>query len=666
MPLIQEAWQEFWPSTPGPGPLPWLPIGPGNIGGRIRSILIHPSNPNLIWVAGVSGGVWRSTDGGGSWATNTDFVGNINVSHMVADPRSPLTLYAATGGETLQGNGIFKSINGGTKWGGLAFTQHNTNFAGINRLAISGDGVLLAGTYSGLFRSSDSGINWTQTTLSGFEVYDIHFHPNDPNQAIASGRWGNIYYSNDAGITWQPSEFLIRPPGSGTIKVAYAKSDPTVVYANTLTENLAGQLYVSIDGGKSFVPMGQCCTGVLWWANCLWVDPTNPNTVIYGGGSIFRSFDRGYTRVYANGHHEDSQIIVEDPGYDGVNNRTAWLGSDGGLDRTLDILNVPSPAPPYGQSWVTWQNMNHGLGITQFLGAAGNPTTGVIVGGTQDNGNIRYNPPNSNSWNGLYGADGGYCAADQTDPKYFYMESYYLSLMRSSNGGKSVELIYGNLPRNCGGYPCANFTAPFILDPNHQDWLLGGGYPLWKSTNIKIPEAQYIQWNEIKPQTASQSFISAIAVQKGNSDNIWVGHLNGEVYFTSNGTEKHPAWTQVNGLPHRYCSHIDIGPAGDVFVTFGGFTRGNIWRYSHSQWQDVSGSLPDIPIYTVLASSRPNHVYIGTEIGVFASGNNGQTWSPGNRGPADVAVFTLFWMGPDQLVAATFGRGMFTIGPATH
>lgn len=662
MPFLAEAWSEF-PNVPGPGPLPWVSIGPGRVGGRVRGILIDPNNPNRIWVSGVSGGVWASENGGLTWTTNTDFVGNINVAHMVLDPSNSKTIYVATGGETLTGNGIFRSDDAGKRWVALGSTQNNPNFAAVNRLAMSPNGVILAGTTSGLFRSTDRGASWTEVIVSA-DIYDVHFHPSEPAIALCSGRVGNIYHSENGGLTWSKSTFPIRPPGTGTIKVEYSKSNPSIVYANTLTESQAGQLYRSADGGLSFIPRGPCCTGVLWWANCLWIDPTNPNTVIFGGGTIYRSFDGGLTRVFANALHEDHQLIVADPRYDGVTNKTVYCGTDGGLSKTTNVLRVPVPEPPFGQSHIQWENLNNGLEITQFLGAAGNEQSGVIVGGTQDNGNLIYN---GSAWGGLTWNDGGYVAADQNDSRYFYLETMWLTLYRSSNSGKSAEYIGYNMPHNCNGVPCANFTAPFVLDPNDSNVLLGGGYPLWKSSNVRADDPHAITWKEIKPAIPAGSFISAVAVKKGNSNVIWVGHLNGEIYMTQNGTGQgklSPVWTKMSaGLPGRYCSHITI--SGDVvYATFGGFSQGNIWRYADGQWADISQGLPHMPIYTVVVSPfNPQCVYIGTELGVFASSNYGNSWSPG--GPADVAVFTLFWMG-DRLYAATFGRGMFKRGPAIH
>src|SRR5204863_8020779 len=98
----------------------------------------------------------------------------------------------------------------------------------------------------------------------------------------------------------------------------------------------------------------------------------------------------------------------------------------------------------------------------------------------------------------------------------------------------------------------------------------------WRSVNIKSTPPT---WAAIKPSVGSA--ISAIAVAPGNSDIIYVGHNNGTVYFTANGTSATPTWSQRNsGLPGRTCTSLTVAPSGRVYATFGGFSSGNVWQSS--------------------------------------------------------------------------------------
>src|SRR5207248_1859726 len=196
----------------------------------------------------------------------------------------------------------------------------------------------------------------------------------------------------------------------------------------------------------------------------------------------------------------------------GSANKTVFFGDDGGIYQAADVYAVSLTSG--------WTFLNHNLGITEFYGAAGNSVSGTVVAGAQDNGTLRYTTGGGpQGWTSMFGGDGGYCAADPTDPNYFYGEYVYLQIHRSSNGGASSSYIY-----------------------------------------------------------------SAIAVAPGNSDIIWVGHNNGDVYSTANGTAANPTWSRKDlgspNLPNRACTRLTVDPANSsrVYATFGGFNSDNIYR----------------------------------------------------------------------------------------
>lgn len=736
MPFLVEAWAEFAQSSqptdtgtkpgklkdsnPGvlvdlaepdvPNPDPWVSIGPGNIGGRIRSIIIKPPNPihpeaeRTIWIGAVSGGVWKSTNGGGTWTTSTDFLANIGVHCMVIDPQNPDILYAGTG-ETFQGNGIFKTTNGGTTWTRLNSTN-NPNFNWVYSLAISptNSQVLLAAAssdnYTGkIYRSTDAGQNWSPITIPvTTSVVNVHFHPTDANKCIAGlGDNGGALYSVTGGTTWAVASGF--PVPSGRVEVAYARGEPTRVYASVSANN--GQLYVSFDEAHGFarvIPAPPFSgTGADGYHNALWVDPIDADTVLAGGAYLSRSTDGGvhWEEASTTGIHLDHHVIVEDPDYNrgiGGNgnpgNAKVYGGNDGGIHLASNIL-YPCPSGNC-VAGIGWQSKNNDLAITQFYGAAAHvgPPGDKIIGGTQDNGTL-VDHHLFNGWTmmaGALGGDGGRCAADQTSDPYFYGEFFFIQIYRSINGGETKQYIYNGIAdaAHCDQTGCyANAVAPMILDPNDVTGrtMLAGGRRLWRSTNVRNLPPSQPSWAPIKGETQANGElrnISAIAVAPDNSNAIWVGHNDGSIYYTTNGMDANPTWVERDaGLPHgqgHMCTSITIGQANGglprkVYATFGGFfpspteSRGNIWKTDDDglTWTDLSNGLPSAPIHSVVISPfNALRLYLGTEVGVFASANGGESWSPGNRGPANVPVFELFWMGP-KLVAVTHGRGIFTI-----
>ena len=660
-------------------PASWTWLGPGNIGGRVRSIVINPTTPTT-WIAGsVSGGIWRTTNSGGSWSPVDDFMANLAISTMVMQPGTPNTIYAGTGEvfyniDGIRGAGIFKSTNGGTNWAQLASTNNST-YQYVNRLAMSADGgTLIAATRTGIYRSTDGGTVFSPVLAvgDGYGVMDADFHPSDNTKAVASGKSGTAWYTTNGGTSWTPATGL---PGTfGRVEIAYAPSNPAIVY--TSTEHSSGSLYKSIDGGVTYTLVfngaPDYLSGQGWYDNALWVDPTNADFLIVGGVDLYKSSNGGvsWTQISVwynapSSAHADHHVIVALPGFDGTTNTTVIFGNDGGVYSTSNVYTVGNDPPNYTAGWV---EKNNTLGITQFYGAAGNNATGVIVGGTQDNGTLRYTTGGGTEGHTtMFGGDGGFNAADQANSNYFYGEYVYLNIHRSSNAGVFSDYING-LFWNGSAYVCkaapyvitdscnnsqANFIAPFILDPNNPLTLLGGAAQLWRTNDARTANILTTgpTWASIKSGTGSD--ISAIAVAPGNSNICWVGHNNGDVYFATNCTNATPTWTKVDAnataLPNRFVQRITIDPndTNRVYVAFGGYSANNLWRTANSgtAWASVSGSgptaLPAAPVRDLdIKADNSNWLYAATEVGILTS---------------------------EDMVAATHGRGIYkTTSPVTE
>lgn len=660
----------------------WSSIGPGNIGGRIRAIAVHPTTPATIFIGSVSGGIWKTIDSGASWNPVNDFMGNLSVSSIVFDPANPDIIYAGTGegffnSDAVRGYGVFKSIDGGLTWNQLPATVPSTTVTDstyswfyVNRLAIAADGTLLAATrgyYSNrgnLWRSTDGGLTWSNTYNTG-RVYDVRFDPNEPTKALAAVTGSSdsyIFRSTDSGQSWTTVKTFTA--SSGRIELAYSKADSLTVYASR--NNASGEVWQSTDGGANWAlvstPAHLGTQG--WYDNTIWVDPTNPAHLLIGGLDLHRSIDSGatWTRIsnwtYNTSPHADHHAIVADPGYDGAGNRRVYFGNDGGIYKAEDITAVTSSSSANG-----WTNLNNNLFITQFYGAAGSAATGRVYGGTQDNGSL-LQPASGNSWSKVYGGDGGFSAVDGSG-SYLFGEYVYLKIHRSSNGGASqASYIYSGIS-DAGTSSGANFIAPFILDPNDDNTLLAGGNYLWRSSNAK---AATPAWSSIKiPSTA---LISAIAVQEGDPGLIWVGHNDGTLYKSIDGTTTTPTWTAYGKgtgpafTPSRMVNRILVDKAAPdtVYVAYGGYAANNLYKSTDggTTWSSIHGTIPAVPIFAI--SRHPaisTWLYAGTEVGLFTSMDGGASWQTSNDGPANVEISELFWLDATTLVAATHGRGVF-------
>jgi photosystem II stability/assembly factor-like uncharacterized protein len=481
------------------------------------------------------------------------------------------------------------------------------------------------------------------------------------------------------------------------VELTYAVANPSIVYASVQTEG--GEIWRSTNGGRSFEkreglnedghPAGYLGDQG-WYDNVIWAsDPTNADFVLVGGIDLWKSTDGGQTLTDIStwwspqSVHADQHCIVAHPQFDGVSNKTVFFGNDGGVFKTDDIHTAGNDQiPPRIHGW---HELDNTYGVTQFYGAAGHAGSGVIIGGAQDNGTLRFTPDQgTEQWSSMFGGDGGWCASDPNDPQCFYGEYVFLNIHRSTDGGKTADFISGQawnghdwiwkpVPFRIPDAKSqdALFIAPFILDPNDSNRLLAGGLSLWRTNNAKAPNTLTAGplWASIKNPVGSH--ISAIAVASGDQDLAWVGHEDGQICKTGNASARVPVWQRVDGtgpsglIAKRMCTRVVIDPSNHarVYVTFGGYQRGNVWKTEDggATWHDIGAGLPEVPVRSLaIHPRRSDFLFIGTEVGAFASDDAGASWSAANEGPTSCSVDDLFWMN-ETLVCATHGRGMFQI-----
>lgn len=675
----------------------WSWLGPGNIGGRVRAIAVHATTTSTtLWIGGVAGGIWKSVDGGGSWVPMNDFLPSLAVTSLVLDPTDPSVLYAGTGesfaNDGLPGAGIFKSTDGGQTWTQLAATA-NDDFRWVNRLAHhpTQSGILFAATSVAtnvgvggeVFKTTDGGQTWTSVlSFLDIPILDVKVHPADGDLVFAGGM-GSAWLATEGGDEVTDWTTLTLggnslPNDGGRVEVAFAPSDPNMLYVSM--DRNQGEVWRSTNQGDTW-NLRNTGTNYLSdqgdYDNAIWVSPTNPNDVVVGGIDLWRSIDGGATLTQISdwtayhdadpgfSAHADQHIILHHPGYNGTSNRTVYVGNDGGIQATNDILTVSLHQG--------WNQHAHNLGITQFYGGAAAPDGSVIVGGTQDNSHLRYQPADgTQGWYQATTGDGGFAAVDPSDPNIIYGEFQFLQVIKSTDGGSSYSLKTNGLT-DAGNTDLAPFIAPLVMDPNNSQILIAGGTSIWRTADGAD------NWGLIRGPAAGSPMSTAIDIAPSNSNVIWVGYTDGQVLRSTNGGAN---WNRLDdngsGLPDRFITDIAIDPfnSSRVFVTLGGYFTDSVWMTEDDgqTWEERTGTvpfdLPELQVNTVRFHPANSHwVYIGTDLGVFASENRGQTWSVtpvypgvGHEGPVNTEVAELFWQG-DYLIAATHGRGMYRTRP---
>jgi len=676
----------------------WRSLGPEGIGGRIRSCLVNPANADDILIGSSGGGIWRSEDGGASWSPTDDFMNNLAVSCMVRNPIDSNIIYAGTGdgfstNKMLRGSGIFKSADGGSSWTHLPSTL-GLEWLFVNRLAINKDGtVMLAALDAGLFRSTDGGDTWTQVLES--KVDDVKFSNCCSMVGIAGGDGGNAWYSRDGGATWLDSGGL----GAGGRVECALSVESGVVWVSVDLDH--GTIYKSSDGGESFqiwgTPGHLADSGE--YANLIWVDAADANNIYVGGENLYKLNDseKSWIQVSRSSSspvsvHSFQHILVphSDYGREGEEGQNiVYCCNDGGIYKAdLSLINGDDA----GSGWL---NLNNNLSITAVFAASGSSETGSVIAGTDGNGTLVYHGEASH-WSMIMRGTGGKSFFSNIGEDLLYGSTPNLGIYRNSYGGydpsdAGTDYINGQFLHDTETrwkdapylIPDARdqqsiFIAPAVVDSNIAggDRILAGGLELWLTDNGNVENGVSTGpvWRSIKD--AGDSFISAIAVAPGNSDMIWVGYVNGDLYLTENGTDSAPIWVKLDdgdvSLPDRKINSILLGGASSsrVYVGFGGFSEDNIYFTDSkgSNWLDATGGsevgLPDLPVNVIV--SHPDNdswLYAGTEMGLFASSDAGFSWSVAKEGPANCCVTDLFWMKSSSdipiLAVSTYGRGVF-------
>ena len=720
-------------STPGASNtlIGWVELGPDNVGGRINSLWVDPKNASHILAASASGGLWQSNDGGGTWAPASSFPGALTTSALVELPNG--TLLVGTGDfNTADGDGIMSSTDGGSTWLPVSSTAptNSTSYWGfVNSLAASPNGWILAATgvsgdHGGIERSTDGGQTWTTVWPAAggpASSMDVTFDPENSNYALADDQNGGVIYSTDGGQTWSEGTGLPGTSGARASVVfdpsvsgsAYALVDNNGGSGNATTPS--GQVYHSTDGGKTWTLLagsaafineltgtatGALCdnaTGSLecqgWYDTVISVLPhaagASP-TIIAGGIDIFTSTNGGTTWAetgdWVNGQsdylHADQHAFAYNP-----SNGLLYVGNDGGFYKQ--------------QTSNTWREQNQGLADVQFYTISGhagvtssqNLVGGVpntpIVAGAQDNGSLLYegyasgSSPQPANWIQIAGGDGGKVLVDPADGNDIFGEAEYLSAYYSVQGGANAN-AFNPEPADSGSN--ADFIAPLTLIPDGTSaatQMLAGGASLWLGNNITSGSPT---WTAISragmPQfNVHNDYISALATDPANGNDVWVGYDDGEVFHSINALSGSPIWASSGAsLPNDgpvSSFWVVPGTPNTVYVTFSGLNSSagahvEVTTDGGVTWANIGGVLADDPVFSLVTHpADPQVLYAGTLTGVYTSSDGGKTWLTSNVGPANVMIRELTWFdvsNPDDptLLAATFGRGAWMGSPTYY
>ena len=606
----------------------------------ISKILVHPTNPAIIFVSTAS-----------------------------AIQSNPST---AAGGGTIPPlgiRGIYRSTNATAAAGTVSFTKLT-----IEQLSCFDNPCTGNATISDMIMepgNPDNILVWVNTTMNASAALGGGIY-RTTNSLAATPTFTKTYFPTSSSVR---GEFAIASI-SGTV----------TVYAGT-GEAASGRLLKSTNGGTSWSTTAGTygfCTSQCFYDIALAVDPTNANNVYIGGSAgtnLFRRSTNGLSTIPGTtnsvGLHADVHSIVVAPS----NPSIVYMGNDGGIFKSVDGAQ-------------TWTSMNTaGLHATQFQSLALHPTDpNFMIGGTQDNGTILMTAP------GVFlhadNGDGGYALIDQnaTDAVNVVMYHTYFNTTTAqaftradltadaNHGATGWPFFYGcgfgGATANgisCTGISACLFYAPMALGPGNPNTVYFASDRLYRSVNKGVAMTVVSQ-----APIASGSAISTISIATGtgaNADDNYriVGLTNGKVFGTITGST-----TLVDISP----STITF-PVGRVFISplnknvayvcyTGYFSSGASHIYKTSNlnnlggsgvtWTAIGSGLPNVPVNAfAMSHSNPNIIFAGTDIGVFASTDAGNSWSDYNGGILpNVPVFDMaVHKTSNVLRIATHGTGFW-------
>ena len=693
-------------------------IGPGGMSGRVTSIDVVHSNPDIMFSGTASGGLWKSTSGGIKWTPIFENEATASIGAIAIQQSNPSVIWVGTGEgnprNSLNGGyGIYKSLDGGKNWllMGLEKTRH------IHRVIIhptNPDIVYAAAIGSpwgehkerGVYKTINGGETWAKILYTNPKsgAADLVMDPQNPNKLIAAmwehkrdpwffssgGEGSGMYITYDGGETWKQktSEEGLPDGELGRIGIAIAQNKPEIIYA--LIEANKNGLYKSMDGGDTWKLVSENMDEIgnrpFYYAE-IYVDPQNENrlfsiftyvNVSEDGGKSFNQLMPAYG--VSNGIHPDHHAWWIHP----TNGNFMVDGNDGGMNITKD-----------GGS--TWRFIGN-LPVAQFYHInVDNEIPYNVYGGMQDNGSWR-GPAyiwrsqgiRNSYWQEISFGDGFDVIPDKDDSRYGWTMSQQGFVSRydwKTGNNYSVRPTHPEPEINLR----FNWNAAINIDPNENNTIYFGSQFVHKSTDkgetwsiissdltTNNPEKlnQHNSGGLTMDATGAENHCTILVIEPSEveTDMLWVSTDDGRIHYTQNGGQD---WTEVTknikGLPKgSWIPQIKASKSvkGEALLVANDYRRFNFTPYVYrtnnygKTWDRiVDGS--DVTSYALSIiedPEEPNLLFLGTDDGLYISIDKGDKWTKWTKGFPTVSVKDLIIHPREHdLIIGTFGRAAWVL-----
>jgi photosystem II stability/assembly factor-like uncharacterized protein/type II secretory pathway pseudopilin PulG len=698
----------------------WTPVFDNEATSTIGDITIAPSDPSIVWVgtgeannrqsSSWGNGVYKSTDAGKTWQ-HMGLSETHHIARIVIHPTDPNTLYVAAVGRLWgpsKERGVYKTTDGGKTWSNVLFVNEDT---GVTDIAMDhqSPGTLIAAAYQrrrtafgfkgsgpggGLYKTTDGGATWKK--LEKGLPWDPTPRPTPPPAGGGFGGGGGGGGGAGAALRAQQAAeaaAAATPPDpaamkeTGRIGVSFYRKDTNIVYA--LIEHANGGTFRSEDKGETWTRMSDTNPRAMYYSQ-IHIDPNNDQRLWAHGANMYTSDDGGRTfrQNLVQRIHGDYHAMWIDP----QDSNHMITGSDGGIyisrdrGRTWDFVNT-IPLAQFYEVGLDMAKPYH------------------ICGGLQDN-NVWCGPSatldsrgiSNADWFTVSGGDGFYAQIDPTDPNIVYAESQDGGVLRRDLRTHESRSIRPPAPE--GERYRFQWNSPIVISAFDPKTIYYGGNFLFKSPDRgdswtrlgsdltsgqerdklpimgKVPDKYTLSRHD---GVQAWPAITTISESPINKDLLWVGTDDGNLHVTRDGGKNWKnVFDKVKGVPKgTYVTRVAASrhAEGTAYATFDGHRSNDFGIYVYmttdygENWKAIRNGLPDDngTVHVIREHHRnPKLLFAGTEHGLYFSIDQGGSWHRLKLNLPTVPVDDIAIHPRDNdLVLGTHGRSIWILDDIT-
>ncbi len=690
--------------------LAWREIGPYR-GGRSAAVAGLASQPQVYYFGATGGGVWKTVDGGKTWANVSDGFFGGSIGAVAVAEQDPNVIYVGGGEVTVRGNvspgdGLWKSTDAGKTWTaiGLGDSHHipriHVHPQDPDRVWVAALGHLFGPNEErGVFRSADGGKTWEKVLFVNDDTgaVDLALDPTNPRVLYASfwrvrrtpwslesgGAGSGLWKSTDGGTTWTE---LSRHPGFprgplGIIGITVSASNPENLYAIIEAED--GGVFRSTDGGKTWTRVNEDrdLRQRAWYYSRIYADPVDEESVYVVNVRFHHSKDGGktFTQIPTpHGDNHDLWIAPDDP-------LRMIEANDGGANVSFD-------------GGKTWTPQNNQPTAQIYRLSTDNAFPYRLLGGQQDNTALRIRSRSAlgsaigpRDWEPTAGGESGHVVARPDDPDIVFGGSYggFLTSFNHRTGEERAVNVWPDNPMGWGAAELKyrfQWNFPIFFSPHDPDLLYAAGNVLFKSRDGGM------SWQTISPDltrddkakqgpsggpitkdnTSVEYYCTIFAAVESPHEPgvLWTGSDDGLIHLSRDGGETWsnitpealPDWTQINSIEaHPF-------EKGGLYVAGTRYKLDDFRPYLYKTtdygktWTEIVQGIDEQHFTRVIRADpdRPGLLYAGTERGVQISFDDGAQWQSLQL-ELPIVPITDLAVKEGQLVVATQGRGFWIL-----